>query len=52
MIVDRKKRDIQLFQTAMKEYMSDSERKLPTLVRYAEELGIRDEVMKYVEVLA
>ena len=35
MIVDRKKRDIQLFQTAMKEYMSDSERKLPTLVRYA-----------------
>lgn len=52
MIVDRKKRDIQLFQTAMKEYMSDSERKLTTLVRYAEELGIRDEVMKYVEVLA
>ena len=41
-----------MFQTAMKEYMSDSGRRLQVLVRYAEKLGIRDEVMKYVEVLA
>lgn len=51
MIIGRKKMDVQVFQTAMKEYMSDSERNLPVLVRYAEKLGVRDEVMKYVEVL-
>ena len=44
--------DVQMFQTAMKEYMTDSNRRLQVLVRYAEKLGIRDEVMKYVEVLA
>ena len=44
--------DVQMFQTAMKEYMSDSGRRLQVLIRYAEKLGIRDEVMKYVEVLA
>ncbi len=32
--------------------MSDSSRRLQVLVCYAETLGIRDEVMKYVEVLA
>lgn len=36
----------------MKEYMSDSGKRLQVLVRYAEKLKIRDEVMKYVEVLA
>lgn len=49
---NRKKMDIQVFQTAMKEYMSDSDRQLQILLRYAQELGIRDEMMKYVEVLA
>ena len=51
-VINRKKMDVQMFQTAMKEYMSDSGRRLQVLVRYAEKLGIRDEVMKYVEVLA
>ena len=51
-VIDRKKMDVQIFQTAMKEYMSDSDRKLQILIRYGEKLGIRDEVMKYVEVLA
>ena len=51
-VIHRKKMDVQMFQTAMKEYMSDSSRRLQVLVRYAEKLGIRDEVMKYVEVLA
>ena len=51
-VINRKKMDVQMFQTAMKEYMIDSGRRLQVLVRYAEKLGIRDEVMKYVEVLA
>ena len=51
-IIDRNKMDIQVFQTAMKEDMSDTNRRLQVLVQYAEKLGIRDEVMKYVEVLA
>lgn len=51
-IINRTKMDVQIFQTAMKEYMSDSEKKLQVLVQYAEKLGVREEVMKYVEVLA
>ena len=51
-VINRKKMDVQMFQTAMKEYMSGSGRRLQVLVRYAEKLGIRDEIMKYVEVLA
>ena len=51
-VINRKKMAIQMFQTAIKEYMSDSGRRLQVLVRYAEKLGIRDEMMKYVEVLA
>ena len=51
-IIDRKKMDVQMFQISVKEYMSDPTRKLQILVQYAEELGVRDEVMKYVEVLA
>lgn len=50
-IIGRSKMDVQIFQTAIKEYMSDSDKNLQTLIRYAEELGVRDEVMKYVEVL-
>ena len=51
-IIDRKKMDVQIFQTAIKEYMSDPDRKLQILVQYAEKLHMRDEIMKYVEVLA
>ncbi|MGF7003825.1 putative transcriptional regulator of viral defense system [Lachnospiraceae bacterium PF1-21] len=50
-IINRKKMDVQIFQAAIKEYMAVSDRKLQVLVRYAEKLGVRDEVMKYVEVL-
>ncbi|MGF7099319.1 hypothetical protein M2141_001440 [Lachnospiraceae bacterium PH5-48] len=50
-IINRKKMDVQIFQAAIKEYMAVSDRKLQALVRYAEKLGVRDEVMKYVEVL-
>ena len=51
-VINRKNMDVQMFQTAMKEYMSGSDKKLQTLIQYAEKLGVRDEVMKYVEVLA
>lgn len=51
-IIEHKKMDVQMFQTAVKEYMSDSDRKLQILVQYTENLRGRDEVMKYVEVLA
>lgn len=51
-IKERNKMDIQKFQTAIKEYMSSVNRKLQVLVQYAEILGVRDEVMKYVEVLS
>jgi hypothetical protein len=51
-IKNRKNMDVQVFQTAMKEYMSDSTKKLPVLVKYAECMNVRDEVMKYVEVLS
>ncbi|MDD2970787.1 MAG: abortive phage infection protein [Lachnospiraceae bacterium] len=51
LIKDRKKYEVQLFQTAMKEYMSNKEKRISTLIEYAEKLNIRDEVMKYVEVL-
>lgn len=50
LISDRNKIEVQNFQTAMKEYMSGKNKKLSRLVEYAEKLGMRDEVMKYVEV--
>ena len=50
LISDRKKIEVQNFQTAIKEYMSEKEKKLSKLIEYAEKLGMRDEVMKYVEV--
>lgn len=51
LIMDRNKVEVQNFQTAIKDYMSGKDKKLSRLIEYAERLGIRDEVMKYVEVL-
>lgn len=51
LIKDRKKYEVQNFQTAVKEYMAGKGKNLSRLVEYAEKLKIRDEVMKYVEVL-
>lgn len=50
LISDRNKIEVQNFQTAIKEYMSGKDKKLSRLVEYAEKLGMRDEVMKYVEI--
>lgn len=51
MIINRKKYEVQVFQTAMKEYMSMKKKDLSKLVGYAETFDARDEVMKYVEVM-
>lgn len=51
LIANRNKTEVQNFQTAIKEYMAGKDKKLSKLIEYAEELGIREEVMKYVEVL-
>ena len=51
LIMDRRNVEVQNFQTAIKDYMLGKDKKLSRLVEYAERLGIRDEVMKYVEVL-
>lgn len=50
-INNREKYDIQLFQTAMKEYMRRKDKNLNRLIKYAEALKMRKEVMKYVEVM-
>lgn len=51
MVADRPNIEVQTFQTAMKEYMSDSKKRLSVLMEYAEKLKMRDEIMKYVEVM-
>lgn len=43
--------EVQTFQTAMKEYMSDPGKRLSVLIEYAKRLRMRDEIMKYVEVM-
>ena len=47
----REKTEIQIFQTAIKEYMHRRDKKLSKLIEYAKVLNIRDEVMKYIEVM-
>ncbi|MGN0324873.1 MAG: abortive phage infection protein [Lachnospiraceae bacterium] len=51
LIKDRKRYEVQLYQTAIKEYMSSKDKNLSLLVEYAVKLGVRDEVMMYVEVM-
>lgn len=51
LIMRRNKYEVQVFQTAIKEYMSSKDKQLSRLMIYADRMGIRDEVMKYVEVL-
>ena len=51
LIKNRSKTEVQDFQIAIKEYMSGRDKNLSRLVEYAKILGIRDEVMKYLEVL-
>lgn len=47
----RDKMDVQVFQTAMKEYMRSSSKNLTNLMKYAKILGIEETVKMYVEVM-
>ena len=47
----RGKVEVQHYQTAIKSYMRSKEKDLNRLVKYADALKVRDEIMKYVEVM-
>ena len=51
LIKNRKEYEVQMFQTAIKEYMASRDKDLSLLSKYAEKLKVYDELMKYVEVL-
>ena len=51
LVISRRKYEVQMFKTAMQEYMSSKDKNLSKLIMYSDILGIRDEVMKYVEVM-
>jgi predicted transcriptional regulator of viral defense system len=50
-VAQRGEVEVQTFQTAMREYMGSANKKLDVLLTYAEKLGMKDEIMKYVEVM-
>ena len=47
----KKKFEVQQFQTAIKTFMRDKGKNMSRLMQYGEQLKIRDEIMKYVEVM-
>ena len=51
LIKDRKKYEIQLYQTAIQGLYVLEGKNLSRLIEYAVKLGVRDEVMMYVEVM-
>lgn len=50
-IKNRKNIEVQQFQTAMKTFMRDKTKNMSRLMQYGEQLKIRDEIMKYVEMM-
>ncbi len=50
-IQSKDKMDIQVFQTALKEYIKSTKKNIPTLMRYARELKLEKRVRQYTEVL-
>ena len=51
-IIRKKKHiEIQIFQTAIKEYMSSRDKNLTNLMKYAASLGISDKIRTYTEIL-
>ncbi|WP_294337114.1 AbiEi antitoxin N-terminal domain-containing protein [uncultured Clostridium sp.] len=51
MVKNRGNMEVQQFQTAMKTFMRDKAKNMSKLMQYGEQLKIRDEIMKYVEVM-
>ena len=47
----KEKTDIQIFQTAMKEYMDSKDKNIPNLMLYAAKLKMEDKVRFYTEVM-
>ncbi len=47
----RGKIEVQHYQTAIKSYMRSKDKDLSRLIKYADALKVRDEIMKYVEVM-
>lgn len=47
----RGKIEVQHYQTAIKSYMRRKDKNLTRLLKYAEALKVRDEIMKYIEVM-
>ncbi len=47
----RRKIEVQQFQTAIKSFMRDKDKDMSKLMYYGEQLKIRDEIMKYVEMM-
>ena len=47
----KEKTDIQIFQTAMKEYVSSEDKNIPNLMLYASKLKMEDKVRLYTEVM-
>ena len=47
----RRNMEVQHFQTAMKTYMRDQSKEMSKLIGYAKKLKVREELMKYVEVM-
>lgn len=50
-IKNKNNMDIQVFQTALTTYFSDSEKNIHNLMKYADIMGISDKVRQYTEVL-
>ena len=51
LIKEKDKFEVQTFQTAMKSYMRSSDKELTKLLSYAYKLNMKDEIMKYIEVM-
>lgn len=51
LIKGKEKTDIQIFQTAMKEYMDSKDKNIPNLMLYASKLKMEDKVRLYTEVM-
>ena len=51
LIKEKEKIEVQTFQTAMKSYMRSSDKDLTKLLSYASKLNMKEEVMKYIEVM-
>ena len=50
-VQSKDKMDIQVFQTALREYVGSGKKNIPTLMRYAKELKVDKKIRQYTEVL-